>query len=278
MGAGASTMAESAGLSKEATDALMGLPEGVKKDLEEKVRKATPAESEPAAPADNEKAVDDDVDGEQAAREAADRAAYEAAVAEAKIVPLPAASTWHKLGGAELEPLLAFTVLGCVRWLLKFAKGEVMPERKGAVPACQELPADAKVKVEQLRTSKWNRGLPVGVLSYGWASKSHLDPTGAQLKLLIPLLEAIVAECDKIGGVDFTWGILWDFMALPQRGHTKGYSADEDDRTPEQLETFRRWLGNINGACSMPHSLRLHIVAVGSASLHPFWADSNPFA
>eukprot|EP00966_Prymnesium_polylepis_P270325 6244863-Prymnesium_polylepis.1 len=39
--------------------------------------------------------------------------------------------------------------------------------------------------------------------------KSHPDPTGAQLKLLIPLLEAIVAGCDKIGGADFTWGILW---------------------------------------------------------------------
>eukprot|EP00966_Prymnesium_polylepis_P198498 4600116-Prymnesium_polylepis.1 len=81
-----------------------------------------------------------------AKRAAAERAAYEAAVAEAKKVSLPLGSTWHENGGAELEPLLAFTVLVCVRWLLKFAKGEVMPERKGVVPACQELPTDAIVK------------------------------------------------------------------------------------------------------------------------------------
>eukprot|EP00966_Prymnesium_polylepis_P033744 784358-Prymnesium_polylepis.1 len=254
MGAGASTMAESAGLSKEATDALMGLPEDVKKELEETMRKVTPGGTA-AAPAEkdevnvkNEK-VADGADDERTARVAAERATYEAAVAEAKKVPLPEGRTWHKYGGAELEPLLAFTVLVCVRWLLKFAKGEVMPERKGAVPACQEVPAEAIDKVEQLRASKWKSGLPVGVLSYGWASKAHPDPTGAQLKLLIPLLEAIVKECDKIGGDDFTWGILWDFMALPQRGHTKGYSADEDDRTSEQLEAFGHELGNINGAC-----------------------------
>eukprot|EP00966_Prymnesium_polylepis_P017319 399262-Prymnesium_polylepis.1 len=88
-------MAESAGLSKEATDELMSLSEGIKKELEEKVKKATPTESEPpAAPADKEKAADD-ADGERASREAAERVAYEAAVAEAKKVPLPEASTWR---------------------------------------------------------------------------------------------------------------------------------------------------------------------------------------
>ena len=82
---------------------------------------------------------------------------------------LPPGSTWHKHGGEELEPLLAFTTLVDVRWLLKFAQREIMLERKGVVPAWQELPAEAEVRLEALRASKWEHGLPVGVLSYGWA-------------------------------------------------------------------------------------------------------------
>jgi hypothetical protein len=94
-----------------------------------------------------------------------------------------------------------------------------------------------------------------------------------QLKLLIPLLEAIVEECDKIGRAAFTWGILWDFMALPQRGHTAGYSADKDDRTPEQLEAFRCGLGNINGAFDVSFSQRL-CTETGSTLSHLFGLTS----
>lgn len=140
-----------------------------------------------------------------------------------------------------MEPLLQFTTLVDVRWLLRFAKGEVMRDREGIVPAWQELPADAEVKIEQLRASKWSSGLPIGVLSYGWASASHPDPTGEQLRNLVPLLEAIVSEC----GATASWGIVWDFMSLPQRGRTAGFSAVED-RTPQQLDRFGHGLKNIN--------------------------------
>ena len=96
-----------------------------------------------------------------------EEAEYDNAVAVAKQAPLPEGSTWHENGGAELEPLLAFTTLVCVRWLLNFAKGEVLPELKGVVPAWQQLPKDeAEVKVEQLRLSTMEYGLPIGVLSY----------------------------------------------------------------------------------------------------------------
>ena len=183
---------------------------------------------------------------DKATKDAEAEAKYQAAIEEAEQVELPEGSTWHENGGAELEPLLAFTTLVCVRWLLKFAKGEVMPERKGVVPAWQQLPKEAEVKVEQLRASKWMAGLPVGVLSYGWASRRHPDPTGEQLKRLIPLLEAIVKECDKIGGPTFTWGILWDFMSLPQRGYTIKYDENEDDRTQPQQLRFGSGLFYIN--------------------------------
>ena len=57
--------------------------------------------------------------------------------------PLPAGSTWHELGGTDLEPHLTHTTLIDAAWLLKFALGEVMPERRGIVPAWQHLPRDA---------------------------------------------------------------------------------------------------------------------------------------
>ena len=42
------------------------------------------------------------------------------------------------------------------------------------------------------------------------------------------------------------WGIVWDYMSLPQRGRTTGYDKDKDDRTPYQLGRFGRGLGGIN--------------------------------
>ena len=185
-----------------------------------------------------------------AAAEADYRQKQQQAAEEAKTVELPPDSTWRKNGGAELEPLLVFTTLVCVRWLLKFAKGEILPTwqqgRKGVVPAWQQLPTEAVVTVTQLRRSKWSYGLPVGVLSYGWASRHHPDPTGEQLQRLVPMLEAIVAECNHIGGLDFTWGIMWDYLSLPQRGRTLGYDAAVDDRTPVERARFGMGLSHIN--------------------------------
>lgn len=48
-----------------------------------------------------------------------------------------------------------------------------------------------------------------------------------------------------------TWGILWDFASLPQRGYTSTPGAyvdcgDQDDRTPEQLTRFKDGLCKIN--------------------------------
>ena len=185
-----------------------------------------------------------------AAAKAECRSKQQEAAKEAEAVELPKGSTWRKHGGAELEPLLVFTTLVCVRWLLKFAKGEISPTWeggcKGVVPAWQQLPKVAHVTAATLRRSKWSFGLPVGVLSYGWAARDHPDPTGEQLQRLVPLLEAIVAACDEKGGPEFSWGIMWDFMSLPQRGRTSGYDKDVDDRTPEQQARFQLGLSHVN--------------------------------
>ena len=94
-------------------------------------------------------------------------AADEARVAKMAAMPLPKGSEWHLCGGAELEPLLAYTDVVDAAWLLKLAKGEVMPERKGVVPAWQELPSEAKLDLATLRKTTMALKLPVAVLSYG---------------------------------------------------------------------------------------------------------------
>ena len=78
---------------------------------------------------------------------------------------LPEGSMWHYCGGKELELLFAHTTVIDVGWLVKFGEGEVMPERKGVVPAWQELPPEAKVSLEQLRQSKMRGALPLAILS-----------------------------------------------------------------------------------------------------------------
>ena len=106
----------------------------------------------------------------------------------------------------------------------------------------------------------------------GWASKAHPDPKGEQLQHLIPILEAIVELCDEVGPT-FTWGIVWDFMSLPQRGRTSTYDAATDDRSSEEVLRFVRGLTNINvwyGA-RYTHTLVLNIpMPEGSENATPY--------
>ena len=176
---------------------------------------------------------------------AADEERVKAEAAE----PLPPGSRWVEfrgdpMGGPELEPLLAHTTLINVDWLVDFADGKVMPEREGVVPAWQQLPSEAIVSLTQLRQSTYGAGLPVAVLSYGWAAKHHPDPTGEQLRRMLPALRSM-KNFKRARGVP-TWGLVWDFMSLPQRGYTTKYDADHEDRTDYQLKRFGKGLKHIN--------------------------------
>ena len=177
--------------------------------------------------------------------------------------PLPEKSKWKLCGGDELEPLLAHTDVIDAKWLLKLLNREVMPEREGVVPAWQDVPPEAKLSLATLRRTTLELKLPVAVLSYGWAAKRHPDPTGALLRRLKPVLERMAHCCEHGRAPQFpdqrpaAWGIVWDFMSLPQRGYTTGYVPDEcgddgkivksnDDRTPYQLARFGSGLKGIN--------------------------------
>ena len=85
--------------------------------------------------------------------------------------PLPEGSEWHSKGGKELEEHLAYTTLIDAAWLLKLLLGEVMPEREGVIPAWQDVPPEAVVKLEDLRHTTMSLNLPIAVLSYGWAAR-----------------------------------------------------------------------------------------------------------
>ena len=152
-----------------------------------------------------------------------------------------------QLGGPELEPLLAHTTLINVDWLVDFADRKVMPEREGVVPAWQQLPSEAIVSLTQLRQTTCVIGLPVAVLSYGWAAKHHPDPTGEQLRRMLPALRSMknFKNSKHFNNVP-TWGLVWDFMSLPQRGYTTKYDADHEDRTDYQLKRFGKGLKHIN--------------------------------
>ena len=181
---------------------------------------------------------------------AADEERVKAEAAE----PLPEDSTWVEgvsyFGGPELEPLLAHTTLINVDWLVDFADRKVMPEREGVVPAWQQLPSEAIVSLTQLRQTEYQCGLPVAVLSYGWAAKHHPDPTGEQLRRMLPALRSMKnfknPEDEDAAGKVPTWGLVWDFMSLPQRGYTTKYDADHEDRTDYQLKRFGKGLKHIN--------------------------------
>ena len=91
-----------------------------------------------------------------------------------------------------------------------------------------------------------------GPIARRWA-QGHPDRKGKTLQRLVPVLKAIVADCDRrIYGFPPTWGIVWDFMALPQRGYTTGYDPAQDDRTPEQLALFGKGIRTINEVSRRP--------------------------
>ena len=161
--------------------------------------------------------------------------------------------SWYENDGLQLQPLLEVTTLLDVRWLLKMATGSASPELGGVLPAWQELPLEAAVTLKQLQ-AYGGYGLPCAVLSYPWASKTHPDPDGSHLASLVPLLELLVSECDLIGA-GCSFGLMWDWASLPQRGHTLGNSSAEgEDRTPQQLARFRVGLAHINEWYAAPYT------------------------
>ena len=239
--------------------------------------------------------------------------ADEERAAAAAAEPLPEESTWAQYqtgdgdghffdnGGDELEPLLAHTTLIKAKWLLDLARGKVtLPKWRATdgserpiVPPWQDVPPEAVVSLGELRATTMDFTLPIAVLVLPWASTVHPDPSGAVLQNLVPVLRAMARSTvygagGPGGGSPKAWGILWDFMSYPARGHTSGYDNAVDDRTPctyhLPLTTCHLPLATCHlplttchlprATCHMPHAtchlpLATYVTTAPSMILHP---------
>jgi len=191
---------------------------------------------------------------ERDAEEAAAKAKLAAEEAEMSFALAGASSatySWKQLGGDELEELSACTGILSVRWLIDFIEGRVMPERRGVLPAWQELPPEAFVSITELRRSTYYWGLPIAVFSYGWAGRRHPDPTGEQLRRALPALKSMVNGKGNFGSTP-DWGLVIDYAAYPQNLYT-GPDPKGDSRTPYQRRRFDKGLKSVNRWYGAPY-------------------------
>ena len=174
-------------------------------------------------------------------------------------------SYWDYFDGKHIEAAMQHTPLIDIEYLIELAKaGGVMPVGKQRVPKAALIGAHNvwRLKLWNKRLNKTT--LPVLVFSYPWLDWFHPDRLGAQLKRVLPFLEAMFAEA-KTDSPSATVGVLigaspdtinqprpacaysaswvdtacWlaDFLCLPQK------PFDNDAQTQE----FRVSLSNING-------------------------------
>ena len=153
-----------------------------------------------------------------------------------------------------------------MRWLIDFIEGRVMPERRGVLPAWQELPPEAFVSITELRKSTYEYGLPIAVFSYGWAGRQHPDPTGEQLRRALPALKSMVnGKEDNYCGRTPDWGLVIDYAAYPQNLYT-GPDPKGGSRTPYQRRRFDKGLKSV---ASAPRLLSITSPA-HDGPVHPF--------
>merc|ERR1740130_2557807 len=86
---------------------------------------------------------------------------------------------------------------------------------------------------------KWTDAYTVGVLviSYPWLDADHPDKDGLQLRKIAKVLRAFDKQAKKYGG-GCKVGVFFDYVSMPQRSR----GSAEDDRTPDELATFKRSL------------------------------------
>ena len=155
---------------------------------------------------------------------------------------------WKEFSNYAMEPLLKHTDLIDVNYLI------ALSEAGGVVPRWQDVPDCARINATngsfwRLRCHNAKYALPVLVLSYPWLDTDHPDRFGDTLRRILPILKACLKESQAQGGKHATFGVLWDFMSLPQGA----------DRTPEMLERFEKALGSINEWYAHPYTVVLAV-------------------
>ena len=88
--------------------------------------------------------------------------------------PSPRAASGDKMAATRSSPSSPSSTSSTPRGCSQLANGEVMPERKGVVPAWQDVPPEAKLSLTTLRKTK--QRLPIAVLSYGFHRGAAAPP------------------------------------------------------------------------------------------------------
>lgn len=145
---------------------------------------------------------------------------------------------WDTFGGAVIERALEHTPLIDLEYLVTLGRlGGVMP------CGLQRVPLGALVtKSNFWRLKQWNKrrnkyALGILVFSYPWLDWFHPDRLGAQLRRVLPFLEAMLQEA-KYDSPYCTIGVTIDFLCLPQKPFA---SPDEVARFKRSLSCINEW-------------------------------------
>ena len=114
---------------------------------------------------------------------------------------------WRKLGGGDLEPVLASGAVALLdaQWIISHA------EAGGVLNHRQALPKEAFLSLADLVEATGEHDLPVAALSYPWLTKDHPDPLGANLARVARALKALLTS-----PYITRLGVFWDFGSLHQ--------------------------------------------------------------
>jgi len=143
---------------------------------------------------------------------------------------------WDAFDGARITAMLSHTPLVDLEWLVMLIQlGGIMPAGLQSVPRSAVITPDNVWRLKLWNKKRMKFSLGILVFSYPWLDWFHPDRVGAQLRRLLPFLEAMLAEA-KCDSPHCTVGVMIDFLCLPQKPFTT-----EDEKT-----RFRVSLSNIN--------------------------------
>ena len=123
---------------------------------------------------------------------------------------------WDVLDGAVIEECLEHTPVVNILFLILLARlGGVLPCGKQNMPPAAFITKDNLWRLKLWNKKEYKGSLGVLVFSYAWLDWFHPDRMGAQLRMLLPFLEAMLAEAQRDSPY-CTVGVMVDFVCLPQ--------------------------------------------------------------
>ena len=164
---------------------------------------------------------------------------------------------WRKLGGGDLEPVLASGAIALVdsRWIINYA------EAGGVLTHRQALPKDAFITFTDLvKGTESEFGLPIAAISYPWLTKDHPDQEGKNLRRVAQALKAMDEEV----------GVFWDYMSL----HQHPDPVNGVMRTEAENALFKQGLGCLGTLYSHRHTIVLRLTSFPAGHKLNAWLRS----